>query len=222
MLELQGLSYVYQDEQAGYLFDLTAVAGSIVGITGRSGAGKSTCLELIAGFLRPDDGTLKAEGKDILHLPPEQRPVTILFQKDNLFEHLSAQDNVALGINPSLRLNQNQWSVVGQAIAKVGLAHLAKQKAARLSGGEQQRIALARSLVRNKPVLLLDEPFSALDSETRAEMLLLVREIVTERNLTCLMVSHDPNDCSQVADHHVVLKDGRFHLGSEVQAEQRF
>lgn len=211
MLELLGLAYRHQGVPAiDYRFDLDAAPAAIVGITGRSGSGKSTCLDLIAGFLSATSGSVRVNGEDILHLPPERRPVTILFQKDNLFGHLSAHSNIALGVNPSLRLNEEEHALVEQALAEVGLAELAHQCAATLSGGEQQRVALARSLARNRPVLLLDEPFSALDSETRAEMLALVRSIVTERRLICLMVTHDLNDCALVADQHFSLKDGRL------------
>ncbi len=212
MLTLDKLTFQHREGAvtSGYQFDLTVPKGAIVGMTGRSGSGKSTCLDLIAGFLRPGSGSILVDDLNILPLPPEKRPVTILFQKDNLFDHLSVEQNVALGINPTLRLDTAERTMVSQSIDKVGLLDLATRKAAQLSGGEQQRIALARSLARNKPVLLLDEPFSALDSETRSEMLALVRTIVSERNLACLMITHDVNDCALVADQHFTLKDGQL------------
>ncbi|MBT3704049.1 MAG: ATP-binding cassette domain-containing protein [Alphaproteobacteria bacterium] len=223
MLKLEDLSFHYTGNQDGesaqdYCFDLEANAGEIVGLTGRSGSGKSTCLDLIAGFLTPTKGRALINGDDISARPPGQRPVTILFQNNNLFEHLGTADNVALGINPSLRLTPTQKAQVNDALFKVGLDGLAERAAARLSGGEQQRVALARSLVAQKPVLLLDEPFSALDMDTRDDMLALVRRIVTERNLTCLMVTHDVRDCDRVADrrYQMVVDNGNRRV-EEVQ-----
>ncbi len=209
MLTLENLLFRYRDSAGphSYRFDLSVEPGMIAGLTGRSGAGKSTCLDLIAGFLRPDGGRVLVDGGDISGLPPEQRPLTILFQRNNLFEHLTATDNVALGINPGLRLTDTERQEVERALADVGLGALQFQQASKLSGGEQQRVALARSLVRRKPVLLLDEPFSALDTETKQEMLSLVREIVSTRRLAALMVTHDVEDCRRVADRHFVIEN---------------
>ncbi|MDA9008591.1 ATP-binding cassette domain-containing protein [Alphaproteobacteria bacterium] len=195
MLEITDLRFRHPGQQSDYSFDLSVKPGKILGITGKSGSGKSTLLDLVAGFLLPSAGEILIEGNRQNELPPEARPLTILFQKNNLFEHLSAADNVALGINPSLRLTSQEKQLVTKALARVGLGGKDRQKVASLSGGEQQRVALARSLVRNKPILLLDEPFSALDAETRAEMLTLVREIVDEKQLATLMVTHDTSDC---------------------------
>jgi len=193
-----------------YCFNLSVGAGEIAGITGRSGSGKSTCLEIITGFLRPNSGCIHVNGQDITRLPPGLRPVTVLFQKNNLFDHLSVHQNVALGISTSLRLTKREIMAVGRALDMVGLRKLTDAPSHRLSGGEQQRVALARSLVGNRPVLLLDEPFSALDAEVREEMLTLVREIVSNRKLATLMVTHDINDCHKNADKHYTLRDGVF------------
>ena len=193
-----------------YRYDLEVGTGEIACLTGRSGSGKSTCLDLIAGFLRPDSGQVRIDGKDIVAMPPESRPLTILFQSDNLFGHLSAAQNVALGINTSLRLTQDQRQAVNDALDRVGLLTLGGQRADKLSGGEQQRVALARCLIRQCPVLLLDEPFGALDGETRADMVMLVRKIVSERSLAALMVTHDVDECQKVADRHYELRDARL------------
>ena len=216
MLKLDKLAFHYRDagEEHHYQFDLQAEAGKIVGLTGRSGSGKSTCLDLIAGFLRPTSGSVLVSGEDITLLPPGRRPVTILFQRNNLFEHMTAFENVALGINTTLKLSALQTQEVETAINSVGLEKQSNQLARTLSGGEQQRIALARSLVRKKPVLLLDEPFSALDAAVRDEMLALVRSIVTERNLIALMVTHDISDCAKVADSHHILDNDTISIAN--------
>jgi len=214
MLKLDNLAFHYRDagEEHRYQFNLQADAGEIVGLTGRSGSGKSTCLDLIAGFLRPTSGAVLVNCEDITQLPPGRRPVTILFQRNNLFEHMTAAENVALGINTSLNLSAPQKDQVVTAINSVGLEKQSNQLSRTLSGGEQQRIALARSLVRGKPVLLLDEPFSALDATVRDEMLLLVRTIVTEKNLIALMVTHDISDCDKVADRHYILDGDKIEI----------
>ena len=213
MLKLENLSFHYQDNEGdqNYSFELLVHPGEIVGLTGRSGSGKSTCLDLIAGFLTPVAGDASLDGNSFATNAPGQRPVTILFQNNNLFEHLTAQDNVALGINPSLRLTPDEASKINDALSQVGLAGDAGRLASKLSGGEQQRVALARSLVANKAVLLLDEPFSALDVDTREDMLALVRRVVTDRQLLCLMVTHDERDCEKVADrrYQMVEENGK-------------
>ncbi len=210
MLEVIQLRYRHEGAVTlEYQYDLEVAAGEIACLTGKSGSGKSTCLDLIAGFLEPHSGQVRVDGKDILALAPESRPLTILFQKDNLFEHLSAAQNVALGMNTSLKLTEAEGREVQKVLDGVGLLPLAGQRAGLLSGGEQQRVALARCLVRKRPVLLLDEPFGALDADTRADMITLVREIVSKQSLIALMVTHDFDECEQTADRHYELGNGR-------------
>ena len=212
MLKLEALCYRHPGKTDGYEFSLKIGTGEIAGITGRSGSGKSTLLDLISGFLTPFSGVLTWEGADLLRLPPEKRPVTILFQNNNLFDHLSAENNVALGINTSLRLSDRERSRVEEALYAVSLKGLGQHRAGKLSGGEQQRIALARALVRKTPVLLLDEPFSALDTATRRSMLDLVRNIAHEHDRAVVMVTHDVRDCKAIADNHYSLSEGELHL----------
>lgn len=214
MLYLENIMFHYEDgtQVTDYCFDLSIQAGEIAGITGRSGSGKSTCIDIISGFLSASSGRILINDQDIGRLPPGLRPVTVLFQNNNLFDHLSVHENVALGVNTSLNLSKDEKRTVEEALDRVGLKHLKDAPSRRLSGGEQQRVALARSLAGNRPVLLLDEPFSALDAEVRSEMLTLVREIVSEKKLATLLVTHDVNDCHKIADNHYDLKDGAFLL----------
>jgi thiamine transport system ATP-binding protein len=210
MLEIIDLHFQYPETTVNYRFNLRLKRGELLALSGPSGAGKSTLLDLVAGFLTGGSGVITIDGIDVTALAVDHRPVTILFQRHNLFEHLTVETNVALGLSANLRLTADDWARVHQALADVGIAALATASAARLSGGEQQRAALARSLVRAKPVLLLDEPFAALDPETRGEMLALVRRIVDERNLMVLMVTHDQNDAERIADRHMVLRNGEL------------
>src|SRR5690606_20788781 len=175
MLRADGLVFAYEG-QATYHFTREASPGEITAISGASGSGKSTLLDLLAGFIRPRGGSLTLDGIDLLPLPPETRPVSLLLQADNLFEHLSAAENAALGL-PRGTGRAAGRARVEEALAEVGLAGLGPQSASTLSGGQKQRVALARTLLRDRPVLLLDEPFSALDDETRKTTRELVGEL---------------------------------------------
>jgi thiamine transport system ATP-binding protein len=182
--------------------------GERVAVIGPSGAGKSTLLGAIAGFMPVVSGRILWKGDDIGGLPPGKRPVSILFQDQNLFPHLSIAQNVGLGLDPGLRLTATQRGQVTAALGQVGLAGLEACRPSELSGGQQSRVALARVLLRARPILLLDEPFAALGPALKAEMLDLVAEIVTETGATLLMVSHDPQDARRVAGQTVVVDAG--------------
>ncbi len=184
--------------QRHFVFSLIAQAGDTLAIVGKSGAGKSTLLNLVAGFLYPTAGDILWNSSSIVPLAPDQRPVTSLFQSGNLFDHLTIEKNVGLGLHPGLALDREQWKMVEAALEQVGLAGTGKRKPQTLSGGEQQRVALARCLARRQPILLLDEPYSALDADTRHQMLALTRQVVSTHNLCALMVSHNPDDAIQL------------------------
>ncbi len=177
-------------------FTLRAKPDSVSAIVGKSGSGKSTLLNLIAGFVKPSFGTLSWQGTNLLPMPPEARPVTTLFQQHNLFSHLTVRQNIGLGIHPSLKLDSQQQAQIETALAEVGMAdHIDKHPSA-LSGGEQQRIALARCLLRKQPVLLLDEPFSALDADTRNTMLEITQSVIQQHKLCTLLVTHNHDDAA--------------------------
>lgn len=191
---------------------------ALVSVLGPSGAGKSTLLSTIAGFVRPERGRILFDGRDITDLEPGARPVSILFQDANLFPHLTAAQNVGLGLRPDLRLGPEDWRKVDEALARVGLAGLGGRRPAELSGGQQGRVALARALLRRRPLLLLDEPFSALGPALRAEMLDLVAEIAREAGSTLLMVSHDPRDAARIGGLAILVADGRAAPPAPVEA----
>ncbi|MDB5561302.1 MAG: hypothetical protein JWN11_720 [Hyphomicrobiales bacterium] len=198
MLRLEGIRFAYAPEALPYRFDMVAQPGEISAVMGASGAGKSTLLDLIAGFLLPQAGSMTLDGVDLLPLQPEDRPVSLLFQSNTLFEHLSAENNVALGL-PRPTRRKDAGPLIAAALAEVGLAGIGKQRAATLSGGQKQRVALARTLLRNKPVLLLDEPFSALDDETRVAARDLVRNLTRAHDWTTILVSHHTEDVQALA-----------------------
>lgn len=209
MLELDGVRITQDD------FTLAAhwaiPAGALVAVIGPSGAGKSTLLGAVAGFVPVSAGRVLWQGREITQASPSGRPVSILFQDNNLFPHLSAFQNVALGIRPALRLTADERAQVETALARVGLEGFGTRKPAQLSGGQQSRVALARVLLQRKPLVLLDEPFAALGPALRMEMLGLVAEICHETGATLLMVSHDIRDAEAIADHLVLVSEGAAH-----------
>ena len=209
MLIADRLTFTYPGADRPYDFSFEAGAGEVTAISGASGSGKSTLLDLIAGFLSPTGGTLQLDGRDLIHLRPEQRPVSILFQSESLFEHLSAEKNVELGLSASLPAATRRASVTA-ALEQVGLASAGPQRAETLSGGEKQRVALARTLVRDRPVLLLDEPFSALDDTSRSAIRGLVSKLTQERKWVTLLVTHHPDDIEAIATRHYQLENGRL------------
>ncbi len=189
--------------------DLEVPPGAAVAVMGPSGGGKSTLLAAIAGFLAPAAGRVLWDGRDLGPLSPGERPVGILFQDNNLFPHLTALQNVALGLRPTLRPRPEERARAEAALERVGLGGLGDRRPAQLSGGQQGRAALARLLVQDRPLVLMDEPFAALGPALRAEMLALTREALGARGATLLLVTHDPEDARAIADSVIVVAEGR-------------
>jgi thiamine transport system ATP-binding protein len=191
--------------------ELTIPAGSRIAVIGPSGGGKSTLLSLIGGFLTPRRGQIVLAGQDITGLPPGKRPVSFLFQDQNLFPHLTVFQNVGLGLRPDLRLDAAQRARLSEVLAEVGLQGMEDRRPVNLSGGQQSRVALARVLLRARPVLLLDEPFAALGPALKSEMLDLLERIATETGAVVLMVTHDPDDARQFAPQTILVDQGIAH-----------
>lgn len=210
MLRAEDLTFAYGAETPAYRFSFAAEAGAVTAISGASGSGKSTLFDLLAGFLSPVGGSLLLDGQDLLPLRPEARPISLLLQSDNLFEHLSSRDNIALGLPQHLNKTDKEERIAS-VIARMGLQALAGQTAATLSGGQKQRVALARTLLRDRPVLLLDEPFSALDDETRHGIRLLVGDLTRSEGWHTILVSHHEDDISALAQRRYRLEDGSLH-----------
>ncbi|MFC3085836.1 thiamine ABC transporter ATP-binding protein [Tabrizicola soli] len=186
----------------------SAGPGERIAVMGPSGSGKSTLLSAIAGFLPPQSGAVRWQGRDLVGLPPGERPVTILFQDQNLFPHLTIAQNLALGLRPDLRLSPDDRARLEQALARVGLAGLGARRPAQLSGGQASRAALARALLRARPILLLDEPFAALGPALRQEMLDLVDQVARETGALVLLVTHDPGDALALGGRTAFIAEG--------------
>jgi thiamine transport system ATP-binding protein len=188
--------------------DLAVAPGEHVAIMGPSGSGKSTLLDLIAGFAAPRSGRVRFGGEDLTEAAPAARPVSILFQDNNLFGHLDAFANAALGVSPGLRLDAGGRERVAAALARVGLAGREHRLPHELSGGERQRVALARVLLRRRSLLLLDEPFASLGPALAAEMLALVGEVAADAGAAVLLATHDPDQARALARRTVFLEKG--------------
>jgi thiamine transport system ATP-binding protein len=216
MLKLEGLELRQGDHQMRAHFQVAR--GQKIAVIGPSGAGKSTLLSAIAGFIDPVAGQVIWQDRDLTYARPAERPVAMLFQDGNLFPHLSVDRNVGMGLRPDLRLSADQKAQVATALSRVGLGGMGARLPGTLSGGQQSRAALARILVQNRPLLLLDEPFAALGPALRAEMLDLVAELCEETGATLLMVTHDPQDAARVADQVIVVAQGRADPPVETKA----
>lgn len=198
------------DDALPMMFDLQVVEGERIAIVGPSGAGKSTLLNLIAGFVLPTQGNIWLNGENHTRSAPYERPVSMLFQENNLFPHLTVQQNLALGLKTSLKLTALEQDQIEQVADAVGLTSFLSRLPNSLSGGQKQRVALARCLLRDKPILLLDEPFSALDPELRMEMLNLIDELCHSKNLTLLLVTHQPSELTGKVDRMLRIENGRI------------
>lgn len=207
-VRLDAVRFSYGTEE--FFFDAELAAGEIAAIMGASGSGKTTLLNLVAGFETPAAGRVRIAGDDVTDWPPDKRPVTMVFQENNLFGHLDIYSNVGLGISPSLDLASRDRDAISRALSQTGLAGMGKRLPAELSGGERQRVALARALVRDRPVLILDEPFASLGPALRSDMIALVRKLHERQGMTILLVSHFPEDVRKLADRILFLHDRRI------------
>jgi thiamine transport system ATP-binding protein len=193
MLRIEGLRFSW-GEDFHFTYDLSVASGEILAVQGPSGVGKTTLLELIAGFQTPTAGNLKWDDKDLVPLPPWQRPVTTVFQADNLFSHLSCLDNVLIGLGPEERPTPALHTYIDEYFTQLGLEGLQSRMPSQISGGQQQRVALVRALIRARPILLLDESFSALDWDMRKECFDALKTVVASHEMAALLVSHDTRD----------------------------
>jgi len=191
MLEVVNLRFRRPGGQQ-FHYEFSLQAGHVLAIQGPSGVGKTTLLDLIAGFETPDAGMICWKGEPFLDRPPWARPVTTVFQNDNLFAHLTCRQNVALGLSPT----DGTAATIDGAFDSLGISGLQSRLPGEISGGQQQRVALARALLRDRPVLCLDESFSALDWQTRQECFDALQHLADTRQMAVLIVSHDERDAA--------------------------
>lgn len=209
-LAVEGLRCSFGSHVALDDLQLDVRDGEFLTLLGPSGCGKTTFLRVIAGFERPDAGSVAVRGKGILRLPPEQRPVNLVFQRYALFPHLDVWGNVAFGLQVSGENRRGVDKRTAEAIEMVRLGGLERRRTDQLSGGQQQRVALARAIVNRPPILLLDEPLGALDLQLRKEMQLELRSLHRALGSTFIYVTHDQEEALVMSDRIVVMRDGRI------------
>ena len=208
-LTVAGLTKRYGRTVALSGVDLTVKSGSLTAVLGPSGCGKTTLLRCVAGFESSDAGDIIIAGRSVTSLPPHRRRVGIVPQEGALFPHLSVFDNVAYGLDRTAR----RTGRVEAVLALVGLTDLADRMPHQLSGGQQQRVAVARALAPRPPVVLLDEPFSALDAALRTDLRRDIRDALLADGATAVLVTHDQNEALSMADDIAVMRDGHIVQG---------
>jgi putative spermidine/putrescine transport system ATP-binding protein len=209
-LEAQGLRKEYGAVTAVHNFSHAFAAGKITALLGPSGSGKSTTLSMIAGLIRPDSGCVRLGGRDITSLPAERRDFGLVFQDYALFPHLTVAENVEFGLRVRGVEKQQRRRQALEALDRVQIGHLANRRVHQVSGGERQRTALARALVINPAVLLLDEPLSALDAKLRESLRSQLGALLRELAITTIFVTHDQVEAMSLADQMIVMQAGRI------------
>jgi iron(III) transport system ATP-binding protein len=207
---VQGVTKRFDDVAAVDDVSVEIGTGEFFSLLGPSGCGKTTTLRMIAGFERPDAGTILIGGTDVTQTPPHLRPVNTVFQSYALFPHLSVEQNVGFGLRFKNVSKEEGRLRVGEALELVRLGGLGQRRPHQLSGGQQQRVALARTIVIEPEVLLLDEPLSNLDARLRVEMRAELRTLQRKLGLTAIYVTHDQEEANAIADRIAVLDQGRI------------
>jgi putative spermidine/putrescine transport system ATP-binding protein len=209
-LELQELRRAFGPVVALDGINISMKKGEFLSLLGPSGCGKTTALRLVAGFDRPDGGSIVIDGKDITRVSPNHRDMGMVFQAYSLFPNLTAEQNVEFGLRIRKNKRAPRRKRVAELLELVGLGHAGKRYPHQLSGGMQQRVALARALAIEPRVLLLDEPLSALDAKVRVQLREEIRRIQTQLGITTLYVTHDQEEALSVSDHVAVMWSGRI------------
>ena len=218
----EGVTKKFGDVKALDNVSLAVVRGEFMTLLGPSGCGKTTLLKLAAGFLGPDTGAVAIAGKRVNDVPTYKREIGMMFQNYALFPHMSVAENIAYGLKTRRVPRADISKRVTEALALVKLSGMDDRKPRQLSGGQQQRVALARALIINPTVLLLDEPFSALDKNLRASMQIELREIQRKLGLTTIFVTHDQSEALSMSDRMAVMSDGKIRqLGAPLDIYRR-
>ncbi|MGD1887564.1 MAG: ABC transporter ATP-binding protein [Cohaesibacteraceae bacterium] len=207
-VSLSDLTLAYGESIAVPNLNLDIRQGELIALLGPSGCGKTTTMRAIAGLMPAKSGTITIDGRDVTRVPANKRGIGLVFQSYALFPHLSAFENAAFGLRLQRRPEAEIRSRTQAALEIVGLAHLAARKPSEMSGGQQQRLALARSLVMEPKVLLLDEPLSNLDARLRLEMRTELQRLQRETGITMVFVTHDQSEALALADRVVLMRDG--------------
>jgi sulfate transport system ATP-binding protein len=208
-IEINSISKHFGDFTALEDVSLEVPEGSLTALLGPSGSGKSTLLRIIAGLETPDTGTVSFDGTEVTTVRPQKRGIGFVFQHYAAFTHMSVRENVAFGLRIRKRPREEVRQRVDELLTLVGLTQWSEQQPSQLSGGQRQRMALARALAVQPSVLLLDEPFGALDATVRAELRAWLRRLHDEQKVTTVLVTHDQEEAMEVADRIAVMSSGK-------------
>ena len=212
-LSIENLCFAYGKTRVIENFSLQVEEGSFTTLLGASGCGKTTLLRLISGFLEPDSGTIKIDGKIINGILPNKRKIGFVFQDYALFPHLTVEQNLFYGLNLKKRTKETKSenkNLVAQTAENLGLLNLLNRFPSELSGGQQQRVALGRVLVLQPSLLLMDEPLSSLDTNLRLKVREELKEIQKKLKITTVYVTHDQEEALSLSDKIAVMKDGKL------------
>jgi len=210
IVSIKGLSRSFGDVRAVAGVDLDIYEGEFITLLGPSGSGKTTVLRMIAGFEKPDSGTIDLAGKDVSQLPPYERDVNTVFQDYALFPHMNVISNIEYGLKVKGIAKQECNARALEALKQVRLEGYGERKPSQLSGGQRQRVALARALVNRPSVLLLDEPLGALDLKLREQMQIELKELQREVGITFIFVTHDQEEALTMSDRIAVFNNGKI------------
>ncbi len=209
-IELKGINKSFGSFQASKDINLTIQGGRLVALLGPSGSGKTTILRMIAGLEQPDSGEILIDGKVVNDVPGSERGIGFVFQSYALFRYMTVYDNIAFGLRIKRVPKKEVDSRVKELLKLIGCEGLEKRYPGQLSGGQRQRVAFARALAPNPRILLLDEPFAAIDAKIRLELRSWLREMITRLGITSIFVTHDQNEAIEVADDIIVTNEGRI------------
>jgi iron complex transport system ATP-binding protein len=221
ILEVQGVSFSFKSRSILNNITFSVTGGELLAILGPNGVGKTTLLKCINSIIRPSDGAVQVESADVLKLSPEQiaKSVAYVAQKTDA-SRLTVFDAVLMGRKPHIRwkVSQDDLKLVNAILTKLDMDHLSLRYMDSLSGGELQKVSIARSMVQNPRLLLLDEPTSALDLKNQIAILTMLRNVVTNHNIAAIMTMHDLNAALRYAHKFIFLKNGRIHAAGPINS----
>lgn len=208
-VELIGINKHFKDFHASKDVNIRIPKGKLVALLGPSGSGKTTVLRMIAGLEHPDTGEIRINGKKVNDIPGSERGIGFVFQSYALFRYMTVYDNIAFGLRVKKTPEKEIRNRVAELLALIGCEGLEKRYPSQLSGGQRQRVAFARALAPNPQILLLDEPFAAIDAKIRLELRTWLKEMITKLHITSIFVTHDQDEAIEVADEIIVTNQGR-------------
>ena len=209
-LRIENLKKIFEENRGIEKIDFSIEKGELISLLGPSGCGKTTLLNIIGGFLKPDNGKIYLEDRDITDIPPEKRDISTVFQSYALFPHMNVLENIKYGLKYKKLTKKEQNELALEYLKIVGLDGYEKKSIQELSGGQQQRVALARALVLYPKILLLDEPFSNLDAKLKISMREELKELRKNLKISMIFVTHDQEEALSISDKVVVMNNGKI------------